>query len=109
MKEVRRGAPAVELDDSPEPRGILSTPRRRKRKVRGSLIVQFAANDGQQLADAAELVKPWVDGIDLNCGGLSPMPHVVLSLTSLALAEQDVLRSGPTRRESAALCYASLS
>lgn len=68
MEEVRRGAPIVELDDSPEPRGILSTPRRRKRKVRGSLIVQFAANDGQQLADAAELVKPWVDGIDLNCG-----------------------------------------
>lgn len=71
MEEVRRAAPIVELDDSPESRGILSTPRRRKRKVRGSLIVQFAANDGQQLADAAELVKPWVDGIDLNCGGLS--------------------------------------
>nr|CRX79104.1 hypothetical protein ls5930a1_00130 [Leucosporidium scottii] len=68
MEEVRRGAPVVELDESPEPRGILSTPRRRRRKVRGSLIVQFAANDGQQLADAAELVKPWVDGIDLNCG-----------------------------------------
>ncbi|ORY86028.1 hypothetical protein BCR35DRAFT_289912 [Leucosporidium creatinivorum] len=68
MDEIRRAAPVVELDDSYEPRGILETPRRRKRKVRGSLIVQFAANDGQQLADAAELVKPWVDGIDLNCG-----------------------------------------
>jgi tRNA-dihydrouridine synthase 4 len=32
------------------------------------MIMQFAANDGVQLADAAELVKPWVDGIDLNCG-----------------------------------------
>lgn len=41
---------------------------KKKRKIRGSLIVQFAANDGVQLADAAELVKPYVDGIDLNCG-----------------------------------------
>ncbi|RKP36261.1 hypothetical protein BJ085DRAFT_23473 [Dimargaris cristalligena] len=32
------------------------------------LIVQFAANDGVHLADAAELVSPWVDGFDINCG-----------------------------------------
>lgn len=36
--------------------------------MRGALIVQFAANEGVHLADAAELVAPWVDGIDLNCG-----------------------------------------
>lgn len=54
-----------EWDPSPESRAS-TTPR--TRKIRGSLLVQFAANDGVQLADAAELVKPWVDGIDLNCG-----------------------------------------
>ncbi|KAJ1981214.1 tRNA dihydrouridine synthase [Dimargaris xerosporica] len=32
------------------------------------LVVQFAANDSAHLADAAELVAPWVDGIDINCG-----------------------------------------
>ncbi|KAJ1649857.1 tRNA dihydrouridine synthase [Dispira simplex] len=32
------------------------------------LVVQFAANDGVHLADAAELVAPWVDAIDINCG-----------------------------------------
>lgn len=56
---------AVEFDDSIERRAT-ATPR--GRKVRGALVIQFAANDGVQLADAAELVKPWVDGIDLNCG-----------------------------------------
>lgn len=69
MEELRRSDPVVELDDSPELRsGLHSAPRGRRRKVRGSMIVQFAANDGTQLADAAELIKPWVDGIDLNCG-----------------------------------------
>ncbi|KAJ1650075.1 tRNA dihydrouridine synthase [Dispira simplex] len=33
-----------------------------------SLAVQFAANNGVHLADAAELVAPWVDAIDINCG-----------------------------------------
>ncbi|KAJ1651034.1 tRNA dihydrouridine synthase [Dispira simplex] len=32
------------------------------------LVVQFAANNGVHLADAAELVAPWVDAIDINCG-----------------------------------------
>lgn len=36
--------------------------------VRGSLICQMAAHDPKSLADAAELVAPYVDGIDLNCG-----------------------------------------
>jgi len=43
-----------------------STPR--KRRVRGSLIAQFAANNAKTLADACELIYPHVDGIDLNCG-----------------------------------------
>ncbi|XP_029472768.1 tRNA-dihydrouridine(20a/20b) synthase [NAD(P)+]-like isoform X2 [Rhinatrema bivittatum] len=32
------------------------------------LIVQFAAQEAQVLADAAALVCPFADGIDLNCG-----------------------------------------
>ncbi|XP_038074655.1 tRNA-dihydrouridine(20a/20b) synthase [NAD(P)+]-like [Patiria miniata] len=32
------------------------------------LIVQFAANNGKDLADAAELIAPHADGVDLNCG-----------------------------------------
>ncbi|XP_068202971.1 tRNA-dihydrouridine(20a/20b) synthase [NAD(P)+]-like isoform X2 [Palaemon carinicauda] len=32
------------------------------------LIVQFAANSGEELADASRLVAPYCDGIDLNCG-----------------------------------------
>ncbi|XP_007669170.1 tRNA-dihydrouridine(20a/20b) synthase [NAD(P)+]-like [Ornithorhynchus anatinus] len=32
------------------------------------LIVQFAAKDAQLLADAATLVRPYANGIDVNCG-----------------------------------------
>lgn len=32
------------------------------------LIVQFAAKNASELADAAEIVAPYSDGIDLNCG-----------------------------------------
>jgi len=37
-------------------------------KIRGSLVCQLAASEPEPLADAAELVSPFVDGIDLNCG-----------------------------------------
>lgn len=40
----------------------------RQRRIRGSLIAQFAANDPKILADACELIHPHVDGIDLNLG-----------------------------------------
>lgn len=32
------------------------------------VIVQFAANNSLDAADAAELVAPFVSGVDLNCG-----------------------------------------
>ena len=32
------------------------------------LIVQFASSDAQTLADAACVVAPFSDGVDLNCG-----------------------------------------
>ncbi len=39
-----------------------------KRRIRGCLVAQFAAQNGQQLADAVEIIHPYVDGVDLNCG-----------------------------------------
>lgn len=39
-----------------------------RERVRGALMCQFAASEASTLADAAELVSPYVDGIDLNCG-----------------------------------------
>ncbi|SCZ94789.1 BZ3500_MvSof-1268-A1-R1_Chr12-1g03659 [Microbotryum saponariae] len=62
--------PVQEWDSSPERRSeepLARKARRGQRRVRGNLVAQFAANDATQLADAAELIKPWVDGIDLNC------------------------------------------
>jgi len=32
------------------------------------LIVQFAAKNAKELADASEIVLPYADGVDLNCG-----------------------------------------
>ncbi|OZJ05204.1 hypothetical protein BZG36_02460 [Bifiguratus adelaidae] len=32
------------------------------------LVIQFAAKNGKDLADAAELAFPYVGGVDLNCG-----------------------------------------
>ena len=32
------------------------------------LVVQFAAHDAKEFADAAELIAPFADGVDLNCG-----------------------------------------
>ena len=39
-----------------------------KVRVKGALIAQFAANDPVVFADAVELISPYVDGVDLNCG-----------------------------------------
>lgn len=37
-------------------------------RVRGALIAQFAAHESRSFADAVELIRPYVDGVDLNCG-----------------------------------------
>lgn len=50
----------------------------RERRVRGSLIAQFAANDAKTFADACELIYPHVDGVDLNCGAY-PGPNLNVS------------------------------
>jgi tRNA-dihydrouridine synthase 4 len=43
-------------------------PTKHSTLIRGSLIAQFASPNPGCLADAAELVAPYVDGLDLNCG-----------------------------------------
>lgn len=43
-------------------------PTPNSRLVRGALIAQLASPNGPSLADAAELLSPHVDGVDLNCG-----------------------------------------
>jgi len=47
----------------------------RRRFVRGSLIAQFAASESRHMADAAELISPFVDGVDLNCGCPQPWAY----------------------------------
>jgi tRNA-dihydrouridine synthase 4 len=112
MTPRHAGAPVAEWDDSPERRGILServARTKRQRKVRGRLIIQFAANDPVQLADAAELAKPWVDGIDLNCGAFFqplPPPSSFPSLIPVP-SPQVALRNGHIKKESAVLYCAS--
>jgi len=46
----------------------LTPPSKTARLVRGALIAQMASPNGPSLADAAELIAPHVDGVDLNCG-----------------------------------------
>ncbi|WWC89370.1 uncharacterized protein L201_004293 [Kwoniella dendrophila CBS 6074] len=43
-------------------------PNKQSELVKGKLIAQFASPNSKSLVDAAELVSPYVDGIDLNCG-----------------------------------------
>jgi tRNA-dihydrouridine synthase 4 len=43
-------------------------PTKDSRLVRGVLIAQMACPNGPSLADAAELISPYVDGLDINCG-----------------------------------------
>ncbi|KAG8952099.1 hypothetical protein FRC04_005099 [Tulasnella sp. 424] len=66
MRERRR-SPDTNPDDAGI-EGISSSLKSNERLVRGALIAQFAASDPVHFADAAELIWPHVDGIDLNCG-----------------------------------------
>ncbi|KAF2208123.1 hypothetical protein CERZMDRAFT_49920, partial [Cercospora zeae-maydis SCOH1-5] len=33
-----------------------------------AIIAQFASSEAEEFARAAEMIAPWVDGVDLNCG-----------------------------------------
>ena len=71
-----------------------------------ALIAQFASPDPTELARTAELIEPWVDGVDLNCGcpqswalkegiGCSLMsnPDLVASMVLAAKARLDPSKS----------------
>ena len=113
LNERHCGDGAAEWDASPEPqRGVHSPPspsRKRQRRVRGRVIIQFAANDPVQLADAAELVQPWVDGIDLNCGASTSRHDFIDPSARAHNSSQAVRKSGLTRRASDVLCCGSRS
>ncbi|KLO16498.1 FMN-linked oxidoreductase [Schizopora paradoxa] len=72
-KEFSRSAEARRFDfsTSKQERGTFNLVERngkRRRRVRGVLIAQFASSDSRSFADAVELIHPYVDGVDLNCG-----------------------------------------
>jgi tRNA-dihydrouridine synthase 4 len=71
-----------------------------------ALIAQFASSDPTEFARAAELIAPWVDGVDLNCGcpqswalrdglgsSLMENPGLVASLVCAAKARVDATKS----------------
>lgn len=68
-REFARSATArdAEFTTNNRERGIF-TDLAPGRRVRGNLVAQFAARSGPEFADAVEIMHPWVDGIDLNCG-----------------------------------------
>lgn len=104
LTERHAGSPVAEWDPSPEPRrGLHSVSNgearraKRRRRVKGRLIIQFAANDPVQLADASELAKPWVDGIDLNCGtstGVTPPASLADPLDSAGCPQKWAFQEG---------------
>ena len=59
-------------DHCPRPHSRLpptaAPPTKQSVLVRGALLAQFASPNGKSLADAAELISPSIDGLDLNCG-----------------------------------------
>ncbi|WFD00524.1 tRNA-dihydrouridine(20a/20b) synthase [NAD(P)(+)] [Malassezia yamatoensis] len=44
-------------------------------RVRGALVCQLAASRAKPFADASQLVSPFVDGVDLNCGCPQPWAY----------------------------------
>lgn len=62
--EFTRSHIARDSDFTTCPLESQSTPDGRKH----ALIAQFASSDPTEFARAADLIAPWVDGVDLNCG-----------------------------------------
>ena len=54
-----------EFSTNERERGIFTMGNRR---IRGCLVAQFAARNGPEFAQAVEMLSPFVDGVDLNCG-----------------------------------------
>ena len=62
---TRRNSALEGMDEAPSELAIRNY---REATVRGALIVQFAGNDPEMFANAVELIRPHVDGADINCG-----------------------------------------
>jgi tRNA-dihydrouridine synthase 4 len=54
--------PPTRLPPTPTP------PTSNSRLIRGCLLAQMASPNAPSLADATELISPYVDGLDINCG-----------------------------------------
>ncbi|EJD04990.1 FMN-linked oxidoreductase [Fomitiporia mediterranea MF3/22] len=68
LLQEKGGPPSTlaQLDEAPNELGAVK--KARQKRVRGALIAQFAASEPGHFADAVELIRPHVDGVDLNCG-----------------------------------------
>lgn len=62
--EFIRSQIARDSDFTTHPLESQPTPDGRQHAV----IAQFASSDPEEFARAAEMISPWVDGVDLNCG-----------------------------------------
>ena len=84
--EFSRSAIARQTDfsTSVKERGVFRVQERNgpSRLIRGALIAQFAASDPVVFADATELIYPYVDGVDLNCGTICSTFLITQNLTS---------------------------
>jgi hypothetical protein len=109
-----------DFSTSPTERGIFTLTERslsspssaskqpRKRRIRGALIAQFAANDSKQFADACELISPHVDGVDLNCGKFFGTTGLLHTQLIVRFSWKAVRRNGPIKRKSDPFSSASL-
>lgn len=99
LEERRQAPPILDLyandNDQSRPRNTV--------RVRGALIAQFAASEPTAFADAVELIRPYVDGVDLNCGS----SLASLSLRSILTIHQVVRNRGHIANMSARIFSAS--
>lgn len=66
-KEYSRSEKArqAEFSTNDRERGIFTQDGR---TFKGALVAQFAAKNSIDFANAVEMIYPYVDGVDLNCG-----------------------------------------
>ncbi len=64
---------------------------KRKVRVRGALVAQFASSEPGPFADASELIGRFVDGVDLNCGCPQPWAYEEM-LGSYLLRQPETVR-----------------
>ncbi|EST05949.1 tRNA-dihydrouridine synthase [Kalmanozyma brasiliensis GHG001] len=74
-----------------EAQAIARKMAKRKVRVRGALVAQFASSEPGPFADATELIGRFVDGVDLNCGCPQPWAYEEL-LGSYLLRQPETVR-----------------